>query len=257
MKNKKCYTCQEIKFLSDFGKNKNKIDGLQDRCRECRKKFNQKNKIKLSFSQKDYRLLNQEDLKKRKKKFYLDNKENILQHQSVYRKDNKEKVKQSHKIYYQVNKKDISKKSLEYRLSHKKRIRERDLEYKKQKLKTDLNFKLKECLRNRVRIAIKKGKAGSAVKDLGCSVEELKIWLESQFEPGMSWKNYGFGIGKWNIDHIVPLCSFDLTKKEEFKKACHWFNLQPLWTIDNMFKIQSDIKYKKDKIQEGLLTHMR
>ena len=77
-------------------------------------------------------------------------------------------------------------------------------------------------------------KSGSAVEDLGCSIEYLKIHLERMFFPGMSWENYGKG--GWSIDHIVPLCQFDLTNKVLFKKACHYTNLQPLWEEDNSSK---------------------
>ena len=65
---------------------------------------------------------------------------------------------------------------------------------------------------------------------IGCSVDELKLWLESQFQPGMTWDNYG----EWHIDHIIPLASFDLSKRNHQKKACHWFNLRPLWKEQNL-----------------------
>jgi len=84
-------------------------------------------------------------------------------------------------------------------------------------------------------MAIKKhSKTGSAVRDLGCSIDELKQHLESKFLPGMTWNNYGrFG---WHIDHIRPLSQFDLTNPEQLKIACHYTNLQPLWWRDNLSK---------------------
>ncbi len=109
-----------------------------------------------------------------------------------------------------------------------------DKEYKSKKSIT-LKDKLKHNLRNRLCVAIKKGyKSGSAVKDLGCSIEELKKHLESKFQPGMTWDNWS-RVG-WHIDHIKPLASFNLSNPEEFKKACHYTNLQPLWAKDNLSK---------------------
>jgi hypothetical protein len=50
----------------------------------------------------------------------------------------------------------------------------------------------------------------------------------------MSWGNYGFR--GWHIDHIIPLASFDLTDREQFLKACHHTNLQPMWAKENLSK---------------------
>jgi hypothetical protein len=50
----------------------------------------------------------------------------------------------------------------------------------------------------------------------------------------MNWDNYGRK--GWHIDHIKPLSSFDLTNKEQFKKACHYTNLQPMWYDENIKK---------------------
>ncbi len=96
-------------------------------------------------------------------------------------------------------------------------------------------YKLKSILRSRLNNAIKNNyKSGSFVADLGCSVDFLKTYLESQFQPGMTWNNHT--IKGWHIDHIIPLSSFDLTNREELKKACHYTNLQPLWSKDNWKK---------------------
>src|ERR1700728_1339025 len=84
--------------------------------------------------------------------------------------------------------------------------------YNKKKRTEDEGYRLKQCLRNRVRDALREErKVGSAVADLGCSVPEAKAHLEYQFQPGMSWDNWGAGVGKWNVDHIMPLAVFDLT----------------------------------------------
>jgi hypothetical protein len=103
------------------------------------------------------------------------------------------------------------------------------------RLSNDTNFKLADILRSRLKHALKGNyKSGSAVKDLGCSIEEFKGYLQAKFVEGMTWDNYGRD--GWHIDHIKPLANFDLTNKEELLKACHYTNLQPLWAKDNLKK---------------------
>lgn len=107
----------------------------------------------------------------------------------------------------------------------------------KNKLLTDLKYRLAYILRKRLNMALKRNqKSGSAVRDLGCTIPELKIYLENQFQEGMNWDNYGKGEGKWNIDHRIPLYNFDLTERGHFLKAVHYTNLQPMWAINNMSK---------------------
>jgi hypothetical protein len=89
-----------------------------------------------------------------------------------------------------------------------------------------------------------KSKTGSAVRDLGCTIPELEKHLEAQFQPGMTWDNYGNG--GWVIDHIIPLSVWDLEDREQLLHACNWQNLQPLWEKDNISK--------GNKIPEDLLT---
>ena len=108
-------------------------------------------------------------------------------------------------------------------------------DYQNKKYATDIDFKIKSNLRSRLYNALKNSlKAGSAVKDLGCTIEELRAHLESQWQEGMNWDNHT--TKGWHIDHILPLSKFDLTSPEEFKKACHYSNLHPLWAKDNWSK---------------------
>lgn len=69
---------------------------------------------------------------------------------------------------------------------------------------------------------------------MGCSTETLKLHLEKQFKPGMTWGNHG--VKGWHIDHIKPCASFDLTKPDDQLKCFHYTNLQPLWWHENLSK---------------------
>lgn len=106
--------------------------------------------------------------------------------------------------------------------------------YRKNRYHSDLNYKLAHNLRSRLNDCFRVHKVGSAVSDLGCSVAELRLYLESKFQAGMTWENHT--TNGWHIDHIKPLSSFDLTNREQLIKACHYTNLQPLWAIDNLKK---------------------
>lgn len=100
-----------------------------------------------------------------------------------------------------------------------------------------INKKLANNLRTRLRRAIKGNfKSGSAVRDLGCTIEFLKKYLESLFLPSMTWKNHGMGNDRWNIDHIKALANFDLTDRKQLLQAVHYTNLQPMWQPDNLSK---------------------
>ena len=62
---------------------------------------------------------------------------------------------------------------------------------------------------------------------LGCSFKEFKTYIENQFREGMNWENRG----KWELDHIVPLCVGKT--KEEILALNHYSNFQPLWREEN------------------------
>lgn len=128
-----------------------------------------------------------------------------------------------------------------YRKTNKNKSLKYQALYRKQREQNDINFKIARRLSSRIYNALKNNyKSGSAVRDLGCTVEQLKVYLESKFTEGMSWNNYG--LHSWHIDHIMPLSSFDLADKEQFKKACHYTNLQPLWAKDNIIKSNKILK---------------
>jgi hypothetical protein len=129
---------------------------------------------------------------------------------------------------------------LEYKRSYNKeynktdKAKEKHRNYSRLRKRTDPQYRIACNLRTRLCVALMGGyKRGSAVKDLGCSVSELILWLEFRFRDGMAWENYGT---LWEIDHKKPLSSFDLIDTEQFKEACHYTNLQPLLIEENRSK---------------------
>lgn len=172
--------------------------------------------------QKKYREEKREKIREGAKKHYMENKEKIRTKQKEYRGGNKEKITEAKKEYIERNKD----KHNEYR---------RNLYA--HKMRNNSCFRLKKSLRQRLYIAVKlsgKIKSQKTMNLLGCSDIELKTHLETKFQKGMTWDNYG--LRGWHIDHIIPCSSFDLTKKEEQEKCFHYTNLQPLWWMDNIKK---------------------
>ncbi len=159
---------------------------------------------------------NPEKCRKAKDRWRNKNRERLRLYAENYRNENPDKVQNQRARWYQDNK--------EYKDKwHKQHTKKRKVQ--------DINFRLACNLRTRLYNALRGNyKTGSAVSDLGCSIEELKCYLESKFETKMSWENYG---SFWEIDHIIPLASFDLTVQKELKKSCHFTNLQPLPVAEN------------------------
>ncbi|WP_457659577.1 hypothetical protein [Sinorhizobium medicae] len=90
-----------------------------------------------------------------------------------------------------------------------------------------------------IRKGSKNGRRSFAL--VGYTLEELMAHLEAQFEPWMTWENYGFY--GWHIDHIKPLASFTYETPDdpEFKKAWALSNLRPLGAVKNWRKGYTDM----------------
>lgn len=125
----------------------------------------------------------------------------------------------------------------EWRSRNKDKIRKYNNDYTNNRRSYDQNFKIRMNIRARIRLVLKgKIKSGGTMELLGCSMDGFNLHMSSQFTEGMTWENYG----KWEIDHIIPCCSFDLSDPEQQKKCFHYTNLQPLWKEDNLAKRITD-----------------
>lgn len=109
------------------------------------------------------------------------------------------------------------------------------------KIKTDPVRRLRLQMSKNIHAAIKFGKKFSIMDHLPYSIEELKNHLEKQFEPWMSWSNWGVYNSKtwddndsstwtWQIDHIVPQVALPYSSPDDanFRKCWNLSNLRPL-----------------------------
>ena len=182
------------------------------------------------------------------KAWYLSNREHRLAKNKTYRENhqNRERVRRLNARWFSLNRAYLS----EYR----RRRRAKAAEDKRRKYSSDLSFKLAHVLRSRLNHALRAKKSESVLDVLGCSIEELKTYLESKFYPHpetgemMTWDNYGRR--GWHIDHIRPLSSFNLFDPKQMREACHYTNLQPMWASENLSKGATYDKKLRERKEE-------
>ena len=69
---------------------------------------------------------------------------------------------------------------------------------------------------------------------IGCTIPELKLFIENMLPEEWTWDNYG--VNGWHIDHRIPLSWFNLENENCRKIAFSYKNLQPLWGTENILK---------------------
>lgn len=256
MEKKICSKCKIEKDVCEFYTTpKNKLE-YRSSCKSCMKKtqqnYSKNNRDKRNSIQKIWRENNTEKVKEFAKKYYNTNPEKFILISKSYRDNNPEKIKELNKKYYnnnvEFNKKRVSdwvKQNYDSRIDYIKNWRlennEHIKEYKNNRYINDPLYKLTHNVRTRVRDFLKSKniiKNNKTFNIVGCSPEFLKEYLEEKFTKGMSWELMGKYI---HIDHITPLSSANT--EEEIYKLCHYTNLQPLWSEDNLKKSNKIIKY--------------
>jgi hypothetical protein len=113
-----------------------------------------------------------------------------------------------------------------------KKNRQRRNKYYNYRYENEPQFKLQVCVSAQIRQTLKRVgsiKKNKTLQILGYTSEQLKTHLEFLFTDGMTWENYGRG--GWNIDHKLPISSFNFTCETdpEFQQCWSLDNLQPLW----------------------------
>lgn len=106
---KKCSKCGEVKKLSEFGKNNNRKDGLQSKCKVCVLAYKKDNKDKINICAENYRKANKDKIKHIRDL----NKDKMKAYSKVWRDNNKKKKASDAKLWYSNNKDKIKRKNKE------------------------------------------------------------------------------------------------------------------------------------------------
>lgn len=196
---KHCTKCQTDRELTEFYRNKSSKDGLQQYCKPCKKAQN-------------------DSWRKRN---------------PAYNEKWHEKNPSYRKEWREANKESLASYSKEWRGANKEHINT----YARSRRANDPAMRWVHNTRTKLhRILHSAGSHPETLELLGCTGQEWRDHLESQFTDGMSWDNYGKGDSKWGIDHIIPVSSFDQSDPEQRAICWHFSNTQPLWHIENVLK---------------------
>lgn len=221
---KKCILCDKNKSIINFGKEKTNTDGYKNRCKECLNEIANQNRKE-----------NLEKYRNQQLEFYYRHKDEI----NKKRKDNLYKYAERIKNY-----------NKQYRIDNKEKIQKYNKEYLKKILTENPNFKIAQSMRRRIRECVK-NRSESSKKYIGCSINCLTKWIETQFVEGMTWENYGT---IWHIDHVTPCSSFDFSIEENIHNCFCWKNVRPSFVVENLTKSnkydEELIKSHKIKVEE-------
>jgi hypothetical protein len=220
---KTCTLCHTEYNISEFNKHSLTKDGYRTYCRNCgskKKRIRRLNNPKNNSISVSSKICRTCGIQKPAEYFTKDknNPDGLCTQCKECRSINTKK-------YYESKKENIKQRTRQYYHDNKPIIRIKRRSYRKDREKNDLFYKLSRRLRNRLYYALKRT---SWKKDthfseyIGCTLEELKMYLESQFQPNMTWDNYG---EIWDIDHVIPLSK--VRTEQQMYELCHYTNLKP------------------------------
>jgi hypothetical protein len=116
-------------------------------------------------------------------------------------------------------------------------LKEQKTEWCKNEHNTNMNYRIKKSLAARLRNVL--NKTDTTMNYIGCNIQYFREWIEYNFTEEMNWDNYA---SLWSIDHIIPVCKFDLTIENEKLNCWNWSNMMPVTIKYNSSKKSIDIE---------------
>lgn len=217
-----CEGCSKHKNVDEFYSFKGQI---KRPCKVCK-----------GIYQKQFYEENKDDIEEYRKIYYQENRLELIADQLARDSNRKEQIAIVQKIYRQVNKTEL--------LIKKKA-------YRKNRIKNDPSLKLRGYVSNAIFQGLKYtggSKGGKSILQyLEYTIDDLRIYIESLFEPWMTWENWGtfnsktwndsdFSTWTWHIDHIIPQAKLPYHSMEDnnFKKCWELSNLRPYSAKQNV-----------------------
>lgn len=219
--------------------------------------YYRKNRDRILAQNKKWKLENRDSIRETRRRWRANNRDKL---KSQWTRDNEKKRMSGAARQYAVNRyskhaESIRARRRNYYYANREKERAYNVKYcsenrarisaqRKLRRHTDIEHSIAEKLRRtlvKVMNRFRTYKAASAFALLGCEVSFFVAHIESLFQPGMAWENYG---RHWHIDHHVPIKAFDMNNPEHQKWCFFWKNLQPMTKSDN-FK-------KRDKVPNPL-----
>jgi hypothetical protein len=200
MEEKKCDKCENIKSIDKYRKYTDRENSYSNTCKSC---LNERDKLR------------KKNLRKKKI-------------ETVIVKCEKCQIEKALKDFAKLKKFYKKKICL---TCYPKFLTEQKTEWCRNEHKSNMNYRLKKSLAARLRTVLIKN--DSTMNYIGCNIVYLREWFEYNFTKEMNWNNYG---SYWSIDHIIPVCKFDLTIEDEKLKCWNWTNLMPVTTKFNSSK---------------------
>ena len=187
---KQCTKCKIEKPFEEFVKHKQFKSGIGSQCKACIKEYSKQRYKTHSHIWKEWSDNNKNKIRSATKKWVKNNPDKYREYQKNY-----------------INK------------------------WSYNQYNNNLEYKLQKVLRSRLYASLKEEyKNTSSVDLIGCTLDQLKSYLEQQFTPEMNWENYGT---YWEIDHIKQVNTFDLKYFENQQQCFYYTNLRPLEKIEN------------------------
>jgi len=258
---KTCTLCGGTFPLSGFHRNNAKGDGRVSRCKQCSCEASKRHKrlhpeeTKAAFRK--WRENNRAYARRQRRQWAIENAEHVREYDQEYRRDHRDtieanrrkrrasdpaKYREQRDRWYASHPSEYAKANKKWGLfgrawkkSHAEFMLAWQRNYVKSRRRADPAYKMMYVARGRLRRALNgQVKRDRSMDILGCTPDELRAHLESQFKPGMTWENHGSN--GWHVDHVIPCAFFDFSDRVEVRMCFHYSNLQPLWAHENRRK---------------------
>ena len=202
----------------------------KERLKEKHAEYYARNKAQFKEKRVEYNARNKERIREKNAEYRASNKERRREYLANYRARNEERLKEKRAEYYARNKEKFKEINAEYRARNKEQRKQYNAEYyarnKAQVKEYNAEFRahplqrLKMRIRDRLRSIKRCGRTNLDVRNaerfIGCTWEQMLEHLGGDIPSG------------YELDHIIPLCKYDLNNPEDLHNAFNYRNTQLL-----------------------------